>query len=88
MSRYIYEIDDVDGFAIKAYDTERPNEDNKPFLYQPNWPDNTPWASHEEAELWAQRLVAMMEDPKNGRPGGSPSEPWIEWTPEEEPIEE
>lgn len=84
LSRYRYEINDAEGFAIRAYDDENPDMNGAPFLHQPDWPDNTPWASHEEAELWAQRLVAMMEDEKNGRPGPSPSQPWIEWVPEEE----
>lgn len=88
MNKYRYEIDDADGFAIRIWDDENPNEFGAPFMLQPEWPDGTPWASHEEAELWVQRLIAMKENPRNGRPGPKPSEPWIEWTPEPEIIEE
>ena len=80
LSRYRYEIDDNDGFAIRCWDDENPNELGAPFLLQPEWPDGTPWANHAEAELWAQRLVAMKLDPKSGRPGHTPAEPFIEWT--------
>ena len=80
MSRYRYEINNNDGFAIRCWDDENPNELGAPFMLQPEWPDGTPWADRAEAELWAQQFVAMMENPKNGNPGPSPAEPFIEWT--------
>ena len=84
MSRYRYEIDEADGFAIRCWDDENPDELGRPFLYQPHWPDNTPWASKKEAELWAQQLVSMKENFRNGRPGSSPSNPFYPWTEEDE----
>lgn len=81
-----YEID-AETFAIRVWDLDNANPENAPFHLQETWPDNTPWASYEEAEKWALDLVAMMNDRKNGRPGSNPSEPHIAWKPEDdEPI--
>jgi hypothetical protein len=33
-----------------------------PSLYQPHWPNNTPWKNAEEAEDWAKLYVASVED--------------------------
>lgn len=58
MSRYRYEIDDEP--AIRAWDNERPNEDDKPFLYQPYNPTTgAAWASKAEAESW---ILAEIEE--------------------------
>ncbi len=86
MSRYRYEVD-ADN-AIRAWDDGNPNENGEPFLFQPDWPDGTPWSSKEEATTWAEAFVKMMEDPKNGRPGDNPNNAFIPWTPEEQPAEE
>lgn len=99
MSRYRYEIDEADGFAIRAWDDGNPDELGRPFLYQPTWPDNSPWATRAEAEFWAEALVKMKEDFRNGRPGEGPDNAFHPWTEEdearyqkeingEEPIEE
>lgn len=87
MSRYRYEIADDEGFAIRCWDDGNPNEKNAPFLYQPTWPNNTPWATKAEAEFWAEAFIKMMEDPKNGRPGEGPDNAFIPWT-EDNPTEE
>lgn len=79
-----YEIDDNEGFAIRAWDDDNPNEGNAPFLYQPDWPSGNPWASRQEAETWAQQLIAMMQDHRNGRPGENPDNPFHPWTEEDE----
>jgi hypothetical protein len=33
-----------------------------PSLFQPDWPDMTPWADAAEAEAWAQLYIASVED--------------------------
>lgn len=34
----------------------------EPIIYQPNWPNSTPWASDTEAELWAQLCIQAIVD--------------------------
>ena len=31
-------------------------------LFQPDWPDQAPWADRAEAEAWAQLYIASIED--------------------------
>jgi hypothetical protein len=83
-----YEIDNENGFAIKVWDLDNPNESNAPFLFQPSWPNDEPWSSYEEAKTWADQFVAMMNDGKNGSPGPSPSQPWVAYVEPQEEIEE
>jgi hypothetical protein len=33
-----------------------------PSLFQPDWPDQTPWADAAEATAWAQLYIASVED--------------------------
>jgi len=33
-----------------------------PSLFQPNWPNQAPWADAAEAEAWAQLYVASVDD--------------------------
>ena len=35
---------------------------DRPVIYQPDWPNNSPWGSSTEAELWAQLCIQSMED--------------------------
>lgn len=58
--RYRYEIDNDN--AIRMWDSEFPNEDDAPFLYQPHWPNGTPWADAEDAKNWADVYVESMID--------------------------
>ena len=81
MSRYTYEVDEDN--CVKGFDTENPNEGNAPWLLQPDWPNGAPWASREEAELWAQRWVSFMDNSANGRPGASPDKPFVSWEEDE-----
>lgn len=32
-----------------------------PYLRQPNWPDQTPWADESEARSWAEMFVEAAE---------------------------
>jgi len=39
------------------------NNDDMPGIYQPHHPDaspDTPWESHEAAELWAQEKIIQL----------------------------
>lgn len=55
IDRYRYEIDSVN--AIRVWDDKNPNENDAPFLYQPDKPDATPWANAAEAEAWIVELI-------------------------------
>lgn len=81
---YRYEIDNNEGFAIRMWDLDNPNEENAPFLYQPHWPSGVNWNSYEEAENWAKAVIAQREDKTNGAPGSSPDLPIIPYDPAED----
>lgn len=46
-----------------------------PSLFQPDWPDGTPWASREEAQEWADLYVASLEDDDAPYAPNTPGEP-------------
>jgi hypothetical protein len=58
MTRYRFEIDTDN--AIRIWDSETPNEQDAPFMFQPDWPDTTPWASLAEATDWAEVFIASL----------------------------
>lgn len=70
-----YEIEEITN-SVKVF-----YEDSElPSLYQPHWPNNTPWASAEEAEDWAKLYVASLENedapfPPNGPREDAPPRP-------------
>ena len=71
---YRYEIDEAN--AIRIWDEANPNELGAPSLYQPDWPNATPWASRAEAEAWALLFIESLENPESEFvPGESPDEP-------------
>jgi hypothetical protein len=55
-----YEIN-PDTFAVSIYDGINP----EPFWFQPNYPNNDPFDSVEEAEDWA-KLAVKSHDPDYG----------------------
>lgn len=59
----------VDG-AVCLYE----DGNDKPFLYQPHWPDGTDWADGE-AEAWAQQAVLALTDPTADDAGDNPEQP-------------
>jgi len=59
--KYKYEIDDQN--AVRVWDLENPNEENKPFLYQPNQSDGTAWESSEQAKNWIEALIEEWNQP-------------------------
>lgn len=73
MSNYRYEVDETNAVRIwNAADAE----DAAPFLFQPDWPDTTPWASEEEAREWATTYIEALDDPESEfLAGNSPAEP-------------
>lgn len=52
-----YTVDPVT-FAVNIF-VEGQNE---PIVYQPDWPNSTPWSSFEEASLWAQLCIQAIID--------------------------
>lgn len=52
-----YEIEEGT-FAVRVFG----EGEDVPFLFQPDYPDQTPWDSAEEAEEWAKLYVASVED--------------------------
>lgn len=64
-----YEID-AETFAITMWDGI--NED--PFMFQPWYPDSTPWADAADADRWAQLKVAELTDNTAPRAGNSPDQ--------------
>lgn len=90
MSRYTYEIDDNN--ALRMWDAEVPNENNAPFLFQPNWPNGVAWADAQEAAGWADAFITSLEDPNSplvagDGPDAPVKERVVETTVEEAPAE-
>lgn len=50
-------------------------DSDAPSLFQPDWPDTTPWADAAEAEAWAQLYVASIEDEDAPYAPTSPGQP-------------
>jgi len=88
MTRYRFEIDTEN--AIRIWDSENPNEGDAPFLFQPDWPDVTPWADAAQATDWAEVFIAALVDPLSEFvAGNSPdTHPAIRPEPEPEPEPE
>lgn len=72
--RYVYEINEKN--EVRVWDNERPNENNAPFLFQPDWPNGTPWTDRAEAEAWVNLFIESFIDPESEYlAGSSPEEP-------------
>jgi hypothetical protein len=52
-----YEIDSDN--AVRVWN----DGEETPFLFQPDWPDGTPWADAQEAESWAIAKIEEIENP-------------------------
>lgn len=46
-------------FAVSIYSDSQ----IEPVIFQPDWPNGTPWVSKNEAETWAQLCIASIENP-------------------------
>jgi len=86
MTRYAFTVDNQK--AIRIWDTENPNENDAPFMLQPDWPDLTAWASKAQAKNWAEVFIASLVDPNSEFvAGNSPdTHPAIRPEPQEEYI--
>lgn len=74
MSNYKYEV--AANNEIKIWQLVENEPAEAPFLFQPTWPDNTPWASKEEATAWAELFIESLENPESALiPGDSPEAP-------------
>jgi hypothetical protein len=63
MDKYRFQIDK--NKAVRIWDNEHPNEKDAPFIFQPDWPDVTPWASKAQATNWAEVFIASLVDPNS-----------------------
>ena len=86
MTRYTFTVDSQK--IIRIWDTENPNENDAPFMLQPDWPDLTSWASKAQAKNWAEVFIASLVDPESELvAGNSPdTHPAIRPEPQEEYI--
>lgn len=71
MSDYTYIIDDAG--ALWFYDGINP----EPFMYQPTWPNSTPWGKGE-AKKWAEQAILSLTDHAADFAGDSPEQPLIQ----------
>jgi hypothetical protein len=53
-----YEIEEGTNAVKVFYD-----DSDVPSLYQPDYPDTTPWEDADEATAWAELYIASVEDP-------------------------
>jgi hypothetical protein len=76
--KFRYEIDKNNAVWIYA-------DSNKvASVFQPDWPDTTPWANKAEAETWAKNWILAVTDETAALPGNNPSEPTV---PRSVPVE-
>lgn len=59
--KYKFEIDEKS--AIRVWDIENPNEEDKPFFYQPMHPDGRDWVDAQEAQSWIEALIEEWSKP-------------------------
>ena len=64
-------IDDTNFFAVSITN----DGDDAPFWFQPDYPDGTPFTSHDEAQNWANLAVAAYLDPTQPFAPAGPSLP-------------
>lgn len=55
IGHYRYEIDSNN--EIWIWDNDNPNENDKPFFHQPDYPDSRPWENREAAEAWVTDML-------------------------------
>lgn len=61
IGRYKYEVNDAN--AVFMWDLENPNENDKPFFFQPHQPDGQAWQDKEQAERWASEMILNLINP-------------------------
>jgi hypothetical protein len=65
-----YEVEEGTNAVRIWYDGE-----DVPSIFQPDWPDVTPWSSAEEAAQWAELYIASVVDEAAPYAPNSPGEP-------------
>lgn len=71
-----YEIDENN--AVRIF-----NEgEDIPFIFQPDWPDYTPWADKAEAEVWAVAKITELTNLSAPLAGSNPENPTEERPPD------
>lgn len=71
-----YEIDKDN--TVRAWNDATPNENDAPFLLQPDWPNGTAWANKDEAESWVKALIESLENPTSEfLAGDGPDQPLV-----------
>jgi len=61
IENYKYEIDE--NLSVRMWDLSLPDEEGRPFLFQPVNPDGNAWVSKEEVEQWAINFIAELMKP-------------------------
>ena len=84
MKRYRFKIDTEN--TIRIWDNENPNENDAPFLLQPDWPDVTPCSDAAEAKNWAEVFIASLVNPESEFVAGNSPDAHPSIRPE--PVEE
>ena len=49
---------DQDTFAVNIFVSGQ----TTPIVYQPDWPNSTPWSSAQEASTWAELCIQSIVD--------------------------
>ena len=70
------------------FGSENPNDNGAPFMFQPDWPDVTPWADAAQATDWAEVFIASLVDPLSEFVAGNSPDTHPAIRPEPEPEEE
>ena len=86
MTRYRFEIDTDN--AIRIWDSENPNDNGAPFMFQPDFPDTTPWTDAAQATDWAEVFIASLVDPESELVAGDSPDTHPAIRPEPEPEEQ
>jgi len=63
MTRYSFKIDANN--AVRIWDNLTIGDEGAPFMFQPDWPDVTPWADAVQATNWAEVFIASLVDPES-----------------------
>ena len=83
MTRCTFEIDSDN--AIRIWDNVTIGNEGAPFMFQPDWPDATPWADAAEATDWAEVFIASLVDPLSEFVAGNSPDTHPAIRPEPEP---
>lgn len=77
-----YRIEIKEGNVVEVFDDT--SEHGLPFLRQPHWPNQAPWANEAEARVWAEMFVeSMSPESTHFAPSGPGEERQAKPTPEQ-----